>query len=72
MREVAEAVAGVPGYSMPGKFDPGLESLQSFQPGALTYGGACHAVEVEVDVETCGYASCAMWWSMTAAASSIP
>ncbi len=54
LQEVAEAVAGVPGYSMPGKFDPGLESLQSFQPGALTYGGACHAVEVEVDVETCG------------------
>ena len=54
LREVAEAVAGVPGYSMPGKFDPGLESMQSFQPGALTYGGACHAVEVEVDIETCG------------------
>jgi carbon-monoxide dehydrogenase large subunit len=54
LREVAEAVAGVPGYSMPGKFEPGLESLQSFQPGALTYGGACHAVEIEVDIETCG------------------
>jgi carbon-monoxide dehydrogenase large subunit len=54
LRELAEAVAGVPGYSMPGKFDPGLESMQSFQPGALTYGGACHAVEVEVDIETCG------------------
>jgi carbon-monoxide dehydrogenase large subunit len=54
LREVAEAVAGVPGYAMPGKFDPGLESLQSFQPGALTYGGACHAVELEVDLETCG------------------
>jgi len=54
LREVAEAVAGVPGYAMPGKFDPGLESLQSFQPGALTYGGACHAVELEVDIETGG------------------
>jgi aerobic carbon-monoxide dehydrogenase large subunit len=54
LREVAEAVAGVPGYAMPGKFDPGLESMQSFQPNALTYGGACHAVEVEVDIETCG------------------
>jgi carbon-monoxide dehydrogenase large subunit len=53
LRDVAEAVAGVPGYSMPGKFDPGLESLQSFQPGALTYGGACHAVEVEIDPEIC-------------------
>jgi len=53
LREVAEAVAGVPGYSMPGKFEPGLESMQSFQPSALTYGGACHAVEVEVEIETC-------------------
>jgi carbon-monoxide dehydrogenase large subunit len=54
LREVAEAVAGVPGYSMPGKFEPGLESMQSFLPSALTYGGACHAVEIEVDIETCG------------------
>ena len=54
LREVAEAVSGVPGYAMPGKFEPGLESMQSFQPGALTYGGGCHAVEVEVDAETGG------------------
>jgi carbon-monoxide dehydrogenase large subunit len=54
LREVAEAVSGVPGYAMPGKFDPGLESMQSFLPNALTYGGGCHAVEVEVDIETCG------------------
>ncbi|MFL6824378.1 MAG: xanthine dehydrogenase family protein molybdopterin-binding subunit, partial [Xanthobacteraceae bacterium] len=54
LREVAEAVSGVPGYAMPGKFDPGLESMQSFLPSALTYGGGCHAVEVEVDIETCG------------------
>jgi carbon-monoxide dehydrogenase large subunit len=52
LREVAEAVSGVPGYTMPGKFEPGLESLQSFLPSALTYGMGCHAVEVEVDVET--------------------
>jgi carbon-monoxide dehydrogenase large subunit len=54
LREVAEAVSGVPGYAMPGKFDPGLESMQSFLPDALTYGGGCHAVEVEIDIETCG------------------
>jgi aerobic carbon-monoxide dehydrogenase large subunit len=54
LREVAEAVSGVPGYAMPGKFEPGLESLQSFLPDALTYGMGCHAVEVEVDVETGG------------------
>ena len=54
LQEVAEAVSGVPGYSMPGGFDPGLESLQSFLPSALTYGMGCHAVEVEVDIETGG------------------
>jgi len=54
LRQVAEAVSGVPGYAMPGRFEPGLENMQSFLPSALTYGGGCHAVEVEVDVETCG------------------
>src|SRR5215213_5890744 len=38
----------------PGSVEPGLESLQNFIPSALTYGIGCHAVEVEVDIETCG------------------
>ena len=71
LREVAEAVSGVPGYAMPGQFEPGLESMQSFLPNALTYGGGSHAVEVEVDIETCGCASCDMSSLTTAAASSI-
>jgi aerobic carbon-monoxide dehydrogenase large subunit len=54
LRELAEAVSGVPGYALPGQFEPGLESLQNFMPSALTYGGGCHAVEVEVDIDTCG------------------
>src|SRR5207247_432695 len=54
LREIAEAVSGVPGYAMPGDFEPGLESLQNFLPSALTYGGGCHAVEAEVDAETGG------------------
>jgi carbon-monoxide dehydrogenase large subunit len=54
LKAVAEAVSGVPGYSMPGNFEPGLESMQNFIPGALTYGIGCHAVEVEVDAGTCG------------------
>ena len=54
LKALAEAVSGVPGYSMPGHFEPGLESMQSFIPSALTYGIGCHAVEVEVDVGTCG------------------
>jgi carbon-monoxide dehydrogenase large subunit len=54
LREIAEAVSGVPGYSMPGSFEPGLESLQNFMPSALTYGGGCHVVEAEVDTDTGG------------------
>jgi aerobic carbon-monoxide dehydrogenase large subunit len=53
LRMVAEAVSGVPGYSLPGNFEPGLESMQNFIPPTLTYGIGCHAVEVEVDIETC-------------------
>jgi carbon-monoxide dehydrogenase large subunit len=53
LRALAEAVSGVPGYAMPGKFEPGLEAFRSFLPDALTYGMGCHAVEVEVDIETC-------------------
>jgi carbon-monoxide dehydrogenase large subunit len=54
LQAVAEAVSGVPGYAMPGRFEPGLESMQNFLPNALTYGLGCHAVEVEVDIGTCG------------------
>jgi carbon-monoxide dehydrogenase large subunit len=54
LQMVAEAVSGVPGYALPGNFEPGLDSMQNFIPPALTYGLGCHAVELEVDVETCG------------------
>src|SRR5687767_12631774 len=54
LRDVAEAVSGVPGTAMPGNFEPGLESMQNFMPSALTYSLGCHAVEVEVDLETFG------------------
>jgi carbon-monoxide dehydrogenase large subunit len=53
LQAIAETLAGVPGYTLPGNFEPGLESLKNFIPGALTYGIGCHAVEVEVDVDTC-------------------
>jgi carbon-monoxide dehydrogenase large subunit len=53
LQAIAETLAGVPGYALPGNFEPGLESLKNFIPGALTYGIGCHAVEVEVDVDTC-------------------
>jgi carbon-monoxide dehydrogenase large subunit len=37
---------------MPGGFEPGLESMQSFITSSLTYGIGCHAVELEVDPDT--------------------
>jgi carbon-monoxide dehydrogenase large subunit len=52
IRTVAETVSGVPGYAMPGGFEPGLESMQSFMTSSLTYGIGCHAVELEVDPDT--------------------
>jgi carbon-monoxide dehydrogenase large subunit len=54
LQMVAEAVSGVPGYSLPGNFEAGLENMQNFIPPALTYGMGSHAVELEVDVDTCG------------------
>ncbi|HXP31608.1 MAG TPA: xanthine dehydrogenase family protein molybdopterin-binding subunit, partial [Stellaceae bacterium] len=52
LREVASVLCGDPGYAIPGKFAPGLESYQTFAPDALTYGIGCHAAEVEVDIGT--------------------
>ena len=52
IREVAEAASGVPGYSLPGKLEPGMEASNNFTPTALTYSNGVHGVEVEVDIET--------------------
>jgi len=52
LRDVARALAGDPGYAIPGKFEPGLESFRNWMPDALTYGMASHAVELEVDPVT--------------------
>jgi carbon-monoxide dehydrogenase large subunit len=53
LQEIAEALAGVPGYALPGAFGPGLESMRHFVPAGLAYSMTSHAVEVEVDVGTC-------------------
>ena len=52
LRTVAGALSGDPGYAIPGKFEPGLESFQNWMPETLTYGMATHAVELEVDPAT--------------------
>ena len=70
-REIAKALAGVPGFALPAVCTPGLAAAVDFEPPALTYTNGCHVVEAEVDPETGGCRSCAMWWCTTAAGSSI-
>jgi carbon-monoxide dehydrogenase large subunit len=54
LREVADALAGAPGYKMPGGLAPGLDAAVNFETSALTYGIGAHAVELEVDPFTGG------------------
>src|SRR5579871_117211 len=49
LREIADTLAGAPGYRIPRGLKPGLESAVNFETSALTYGIGVHAVELEVD-----------------------
>ena len=49
---VARAVQGMPGFSLPGGVDPGMEATANFNPPTLTYCNGVHVVEVEVDPGT--------------------
>lgn len=50
--DLGTAMAGVPGYKLPGDLPPGLEHSHNFLGTSLTYSGASIAVELEVDAET--------------------
>ena len=52
LSQIAHAVAGTPGYALPGGIDPGLEAMENFQPETATYANGSHGVELEVDPET--------------------
>jgi aerobic carbon-monoxide dehydrogenase large subunit len=52
LAQVAQALAGVPGFALPGGLPPGLAAAVDFEPPALTYTNGCHVVEAEVDPET--------------------
>jgi carbon-monoxide dehydrogenase large subunit len=54
LRDVANTLAGAPGYLMPAGIAPGLEFAVNFETSALTYGIGAHAVELEVDPQTGG------------------
>jgi len=49
---VAHAVAGTPGYSMPGEVEPGMEATEYFVLDEMAYASGCAVAEVEVDVDT--------------------
>ncbi len=50
--EIARAVAGLPGYYVPGGVSPGLESTERVIINDMTYANGSAVVEVEVDIET--------------------
>ena len=54
LRELADSLAGAPGYKMPSGLPPGLDAAVNFETSALTYGLGAHAVELEVDPLTGG------------------
>jgi carbon-monoxide dehydrogenase large subunit len=49
---LARLLRGGPGYGFPPGFTPGLEALAAFRSDHMAYANACHAAEVEVDIET--------------------
>jgi carbon-monoxide dehydrogenase large subunit len=50
--DIAKAVAGIPGYSLPGGISPGMEATETVVMDAMTYASGTAVAEVEVDVET--------------------
>ncbi len=50
--DIAKALGGMPGYSIPGGMTPGLDAAVDFQASALTYTNGAHVAEVEVDPDT--------------------
>ena len=50
--EIAQAVAGLPGYVLPPGVSPGLEITEYFTQDAMAYTNGAAVAEVEVDIET--------------------
>jgi carbon-monoxide dehydrogenase large subunit len=50
--DIAHALAGVPGFALPGGLPPGLAATVDFEPPSLTYTNGTHVVEAEVDPAT--------------------
>lgn len=50
--QIAKAIAGAPGFVLPGHLPPGLDATESVVIDAMTYGNGTAIVEVEVEIET--------------------
>ncbi|MDX1484846.1 MAG: xanthine dehydrogenase family protein molybdopterin-binding subunit [Alphaproteobacteria bacterium] len=56
LAEIAHAVSGTPGYSLPGGIGAGLEATEHVILDSPTYANGAVVAEVEVDIETGGVA----------------
>jgi carbon-monoxide dehydrogenase large subunit len=52
LADIARAVQGIPGFSLPGGVEPGLEATHYFSPSQSCYCNGTAVVEVEVDPGT--------------------
>jgi carbon-monoxide dehydrogenase large subunit len=50
--DVANAVAGTPGYTLPGGIEPGLEETEHLVLDSMAFANGTGVAEVEVDIET--------------------
>ena len=54
LTQIARALAGTPGFALPGNLPPGLSAASDFLTSGLSYTNGCHLAEVEVDPDTGG------------------
>ncbi len=54
LTQIAKALAGTPGFALPGNLPPGLSAATDFMTSGLCYTNGCHVAEVEVDPLTGG------------------
>ena len=52
LKQIAKAVAGTPGYTLPGGIDPGMEATETVVLDNMAYSSGTAVAEVEVDIET--------------------
>ena len=52
LKQIAKAVAGTPGYTLPGGIDPGMKATETVVLDNMAYSSGTAVAEVEVDIET--------------------